>query len=268
MPYCPSCGEEVEKGTVFCPSCGARIESGRREQEYVKPREKNWTWILAVVVGGIIVLAGVGMLIGGTGILWAERNLSDDKGFLTSGAFNLESDKHAIVLKGGEIELDFDLPNQIAMSRDWATIKIVGESNTDSPIFIGIAEATEAIGYLSGKNYDEVAEFDWRWNPVRRTTPIVSYKPHIGLPPDAPATVNWVTSVSGPGKETLEWDLEEGSYWVVLMNADASSNVDIDVEIGVKSPLLGALTRVLIIGGVIGILFGGGIIYLWVSRRR
>lgn len=258
----------MEEGAVFCPSCGARMDQGRRAPEYVKPRERGWTWIILVVIGGIVILASAGMVIGGTGILWAERNLSDEEGFLTSGTFRVHSGKHAIILKGGEIDIEFDLPRGISIPGNLATVKTSGESNTDRPVFIGIAEAQDAISYLSGKNYDEVVEFDWSWSHVHRTTPVISYKPHVGLPPDAPEVVSWVASVSGPGKQTLKWDLEEGSYWVVVMNADASSNVDVDLEVGINSPFLGGLARVFVVGGVLGLLLGGGMIYVWGFRRR
>jgi predicted RNA-binding Zn-ribbon protein involved in translation (DUF1610 family) len=42
LPYCPSCGKEIEEGTEFCPHCGKNVTTGKRVR---RPRDDFGTGI-------------------------------------------------------------------------------------------------------------------------------------------------------------------------------------------------------------------------------
>ena len=55
-------------------------------------------------------------------------------------------------------------------------------------------------------------------------------------PPGRPAA-------SGPGTQTVRWEPESGSWAVVVMNADGSPGVDVDVQLGARAQLGAAARR-------------------------
>ena len=52
------------------------------------------------------------------------------------------------------------------------------------------------------------------------------------------------------------------------MNADGSADVDLDMRLGAKIPILRTVGNALIAGGLFALALGGFIIYYWVIRRR
>ena len=61
----------------------------------------------------------------------------------------------------------------------------------------------------------------------------------------------WVASAEGSGPQALTWDVQDGSWQVVVMNADGSSNVDTTLSIGAEVPhLLGIGIGALVAGGL------------------
>jgi hypothetical protein len=48
----------------------------------------------------------------------------------------------------------------------------------------------------------------------------------------------WVASAQGAGDQTLTWDVEHGNWSVVVMNADATRGVDVELSAGAEVPFL------------------------------
>ena len=100
-------------------------------------------------------------------------------------------------------------------------------------MFVGIARTTDVENYLSGVSHTTLTDVD--------TSPFdADYEDHAGdRRPVAPADSHiWVASEHGSGKQTLNWDIEDGDYSVVVMNADGSRGVDADVSTGANVPFL------------------------------
>ncbi len=62
------------------------------------------------------------------------------------------------------------------------------------------------------------------------------YAERQGGPPEGPPAEQtfWVASATGAGEQTLEWEPEDGSWNVVVMNADGSRGVAADLSIGAE----------------------------------
>jgi hypothetical protein len=277
MPYCEKCGNEITEETTFCPKCGANVKAPSVAYRRSRSPGQNSTTILAIFFGGIIVIASLGILAGGGMVTWAQSTFSDSDGFMISGEVELQVDSHAIVGQGVDIDIDVNTPSYVRQLKigDFVTLKLVGSSNDPSKqVFIGIAREGAASEYLSGVEYDEVVDLDWPYDQVWDHQPTVSYDTHNAEPPPpdeplAPATETfWETSITGSGTQTLEWEPEEGNFWFVVMNADGSSDVDVDMQIGARIPFLRYIGNMLLAGGFISLVVGGLIIYVGVFRRR
>ncbi|HUU61005.1 MAG TPA: DUF4389 domain-containing protein, partial [Acidimicrobiia bacterium] len=77
----------------------------------------------------------------------------------------------------------------------------------------------------------------------------------------------WVASTEGPGSQSVTWDVERGSWSVVVMNATAGSGVAVDFEAGARIGLLLAIGLGLLFGGlVLGALAAALIV--WATRKE
>jgi hypothetical protein len=130
---------------------------------------------------------------------------------------------------------------------------VASNNNPSKDIFIGIASKSDASRYLSGVNYHEVKDFEWEYNPWSKTPPIIIYNEKSGVSPGGSPLVHsfWSTHISGLGVQTLTWEPEFGDYWVIGMNADGSENLDIEVQLGVRLPILRTIGGILLAVGSI-----------------
>jgi uncharacterized RDD family membrane protein YckC/RNA polymerase subunit RPABC4/transcription elongation factor Spt4 len=271
MSYCEKCGSKIAEETTFCPNCGANVKAP--SVAYRRPRSsgRNYTTLLAVFFGGIIIIASLGLLAGGGMVMWAQSTFRDPDGFLISGEVKMQVDSHALVHQG--VDIDVDVPSYVWQPDlgDLVTIKLVGTSNDPSkPVFIGIAREGVASEYLSSVEYDEVVDFTWSYDRWREHQPALSYDTHHGgAPSQAPATeIFWEASITGSGTQTLEWEPEVGNFWFVVMNADGSSDVDVDMQLGAKIPFLRYIGNMMFAGGFISLMVGGLIIFLGAIRPQ
>ena len=99
-------------------------------------------------------------------------------------------------------------------------------SESDRDVFVGIARDTDVDEYLNGVEHSVVTHID--------EDPDYSHRAG-GAPTSPPGDQNfWVASTSGSGEQTLEWEPEEGSWSVVLMNSDGSRGVASELSIGAE----------------------------------
>jgi len=233
--------------------------------------------IVLLIFGIIVLLISIVPLLGGGALMWAEKALRDSEGFYTTPAIRLEKDSHAIVTKPANIDLGGDWqwvfwgkcwdPSDFFAIKcdpsDFLTIKVEGSSNNSSKqIFIGVAEAQDLEAYLKDVEYDEVTDFN-----IRR--PRLDYTNYPGTSqPQAPTTQEfWTASAHGEGTQTLEWDIEEGTYSFVLMNEDGSRGLNLNASVGVKVPAViwGISVGLLVVGLV---LLGLAILMIYLAIRR
>lgn len=212
--------------------------------------------IVLLVLGILLALTSFSFLTGGALILWADAALTDEDGFITTSPRNLQRDSHAIVTEPVEIGRGF----MWFWDRARADIRITGTQNLPDPdLFIGIATQRDLDAYLQDVQHDEIV--DLREPEFRRVPGQVQ-----PAPPDEEDF--WTVSAQGPDTETLDWQLEPGTYRTVFMNADASPELDIDVTLGVMVPWLFGLGVGLLVAAVFLLLAGTVLIIFAVRGSR
>jgi hypothetical protein len=271
MPYCRKCGKEVGEDAKYCPACGSAVDTSK--VRYSKPRRGSTAGkVIAVIFGGLLILVSFGVLAGGAALIWAQGALTDPQGFMISKPVRLQTDSYALALQNLDIHMEPSVMRGIwnPTPADILTIKLTASSNDPSKdVFIGVARSVDAADYLNGISYEEIRNLSWNYNPWDGEMPTVTYVPHSGSPPTRPpSTVAfWVASAHGAGEQTIEWVPSTGTYWIIAMNADVLADVDIDVRLGAKIPILSGIGDGLIVAGVIGLVASGLIIYYGAVRR-
>ena len=194
--------------------------------------------VVLLVVGSIAALLAFALLVGGCAAVVVDRTQRDDDGFLMTPSEDFSTATYAVVSENADLDLD---------GPDWATTDFFGtvriRSESDRQVFVGIARATDVADYLEGVAHAVVTEID-----------DAEYSEHPGGAPEGRPSDQtfWAASATGAGEQTLEWEPEDGSWNVVVMNADGSRGVAAELSIG------GELDAVLWIG--IGLLLGGGLL--------
>jgi hypothetical protein len=227
------------------------------------PVRRSWSaWrTLLVILGSILILLGGTLLIGGGIGLWAHSQRDAD-GYHTAGPESLTTDSFA--LSAPSLDVNIAGPDTLYANDLLGDVRISIEStNAQTPLFIGIGPAADVARYLDGVGHAEMADFDV--DPFK-----VTYVPRPGGAPtaDPAAQTFWVASDTGTGPRTLDWDVADGNWSVLVMNADGSQGVDTTASVGATLRIIQPIAiAALVLGGVL-LLTGIAIVVLTVVTRR
>jgi hypothetical protein len=218
--------------------------------------------ILGIVVGSLMLLMGLGLLLGGGGVLVAERVLADAEGFVSLRSASINQDAYAVVA-----------PARIEGApwfwwRHAVTLRLVvaGRGTEGKPMFVGLAERVDVERYLSGVSHAEIRRLGVE-GADRPRQPRLQYEtwPGTTAPSDPTTQTFWLETAAGSRSQRLDWRIEPGDYCVVLMNADGSRGVNATVSLGVKAPV--ALRIAAIVLGVGAVLSLLGLVAILLSAR-
>ena len=201
--------------------------------------------IVMLVLGTLAALLGLGLLAGAGFTGWANYQQRDG-GYFTTPSERYTVDSYALTSPRLNVMTDAG-PSGVDPAAMAGSVMLRGSAaDSAQQIFIGIAPQAQVAAYLSGVRHSELTEV--RFSPFR-----AQYRDVAGTkPPARPAEQTfWTASATGPGTQELRWDLRSGDWAVVIMNADASSPVSVDLRGGARSDLLWPVFIGLLIGGIV-----------------
>jgi hypothetical protein len=141
-------------------------------------------------------------------------------------------------------------------------VRITATGTEVKPIFVGIAREWKLAAYLNGVAHDEVTDFDLDPFAVKYVR-----EPGTAAPAAPGAQSFWAEASSGTGPQSVTWPADEGTWAVVVMNADGTSAVRARVSVAAKVPLLLWLGIGLLSGGAVLAAAGGALIFFGTRRR-
>jgi Domain of unknown function (DUF4389) len=198
-----------------------------------------------LVLGTLAALLGLGLLAGAGFTGWANYQQRDG-GYFTTPSERYTVDSYALTSPRLNVMVDAG-PSGVDPAAMAGSVMLRGSAaDSAQQIFIGIAPQADVAAYLNDVKHSELTEV--RFSPFR-----AEYRDVSGTkPPARPATQNfWTASAAGAGTQELKWDLRSGNWAVVIMNADASSPVSVDLRGGARSDLLWPVFLGLLIGGIV-----------------
>jgi len=226
------------------------------------PSDPPWTYleraeramvkkVLLIVFGAIGALVGIGLLIGGAVI----AAITSGDGWINSETHTVSTETYGLVSQPQAIR------NGSVTTRDSTDVhlRVRAQPTGGKAVFIGVGRTSDVDGYLDNVPVEEVT--DIRFSPFRLDTRRLDGS---GTPEPPTEQIFWVSKVSGAGQQTLDWVLPNGSgdYRFVLMNADASEGVTVDMSVGVRVPFLRSLGVGMLAGG--GVLTAVGVaLFIW-----
>lgn len=218
----------------------------------------GWTGgrITAVVVGALLGLVALVLLAAGGTALWATWTQRDD-GYITTDAHGFFTGGSALVTESTDLGSAGYGWLYSPSLLDEVRIRVTPASE-DASLFVGIGPSAEVDRYLAGVTYMLISDF-WTGN----VQPIGG-----AAPASAPGAQDfWVATDTGAGSRTLTWEPTDGSWTVVVMNADGSSGIDVRADLGATIPAVWWIALGLLLAGAV-FLAGGVLLIVGALRAR
>jgi hypothetical protein len=206
-------------------------------------------------MGGLLALVSLCLVSGGAVALWAS-NTQRDASYVTTGVHAFSTPGSALAT----VPVDLDSPGVgwLYSSTLLGNVRIrVTPASAMSELFVGIGPTEDVDHYLAGVKRTVISDF-WS-NKVES----------VGgrAPASAPAAQDfWVASASGRGTQTLTWDPANGSWTVVVMNADGRAEVAVKADLGATYPALSEIAIGVLIAGALFLV--GGVLLIAAAMRR
>jgi hypothetical protein len=208
------------------------------------PPRRSWGAgrVVALVVGLVLLLPGLGLLLGGGTLLWADWTSRDD-GFVVSPEDVFASQGYALVSERIDLRTDADwLPVSAAFGT--ARVEVTGPGQEE--IFVGIGPAADVEAYLGGVQRTVIDDLGF-------DQPATGGDQRPGGAPAGPPGGQdfWTAETAGAGTQELTWDPAEGDWMLVVMNADGSAGLLVEARVGAEFPALAGLGWGLTVAGVL-----------------
>jgi len=215
-------GEEDSAGAAEqVPAALAGPVAAAAPEQPAPPPRGGAGRVVLIVVGVIAALLSLPLLAGGTALVVVDQTQRDDDGFLMSPSEDFSTAAYAIVSDSADVDFGGSERAARAILGD---VRIRSESDRD--VFVGIARATDVDEYLNDVERSVVTDIGE--DPEYRHR-------RGGAPASPPGEQDfWAVSTSGSGEQTLEWEPEDGSWSVVVMNSDGSRGVASELSIGAE----------------------------------
>jgi hypothetical protein len=201
--------------------------------------------IAAIVASGALALFSFGLFAGSGILLWADGQ-KDAAGYVSTDAEHVATGARALTSEN--LDLDLDGLDDVVGRDAYGNVRLKVDAGRDAPVFVGIARTSDVDDYLRGVDRSVVTDFgdvpfaaDYRDEPGSAV-------------PTPPARERiWDASAQGTGRQTLTWDVRDGDWSVVVMNADGSPGVDAEVSAGARLGFLDEAGWVLLGMGAIAL---------------
>jgi hypothetical protein len=222
------------------------------------PARSGWTAgrVAPLAIGTLLAVLALTLLGAGATALWADRT-QRDAGYVTTGLHRFSTSGSALATvetKLGTAGVGWLYgPGVLGKVRIRVTSRTPG-----SRVFVGIGRSSDVDHYLAGVGRTVISEF---------------YADKVeqvggGRVRSAPGTQDfWAASATGAGPQTVSWEPTDGSWKVVVMNADARPVLDVEADLGARFAALPWIALGLLAAGAV-FAAGGGLLIAGALRRH
>lgn len=206
-----------------------------------------------IIGGSILATAGAVLALGAGGVL----ALGGSDGSFSSGHRDIATKTSALVSEPAKLNGTKEFTDALGQP----SVHISADSvRSDRNLFVGVGPKAQVDRYLAGAPVDTVHHFSIEpWSLDKTTRPGTAR-------PKAPATQSFWVAKSTGSTAALDWKVRDGSWRVVVMNADGSRGVATMSEFEVRIPHLATIALIALIAGIV--LLAGGVALITVPSRR
>lgn len=217
--------------------------------------------MLLVAIGLAVGAIGVALSTAGGWLLWGQAIQRDADGYVTSPALELATDGYAVTAESIGITRTAPPGGWVPDVGELSARVSIMPADEGSQVFVGVAAQRDLDRYLDGVAHVEAMGID---GPPSQVT----YRTGPGAARPAPPTEQdiWVASAQGRGAQTLEWDAQDGRWAIAVMNADASPDVAVTANAGVRATALTPIAVGLLVTGAL-LVAGAAVLLLRTTRQ-
>ena len=128
-------------------------------------------------------------------------------------------------------------------------------------MFVGIGPESDVDSYLEGVGVAEITEIELDTHYLTNA----AIQREITPAPPSEQTF-WVAAAEGHGAQSVVWDLEPGQWKVVIMNADATPDVAVEVFAGARTAWF-TFSIIALLAGGLGLAAGAGLAFVGAFGR-
>ena len=204
-----------------------------------------------ITAGAVLVATGGVLATAGGGLVAA---IGTD-GTLSAGRSTLTTATNALVTDHGDVEAS----GARALADPSVELAVRG---SDKPIFVGVGPADVVDRYLAGAPVERVTDFDVR--PFEMTTAVRDGTSQPGPPTEQDF---WVARSDGATSAETSWRVREGTYRIVVMNADGSPGLHAEGDFGVHVPRVAGVGIAVLVGGLLLMGTGASLVVVGLRSR-
>jgi hypothetical protein len=213
---------------------------------------------ILAVFGSLLALVATGSLLAGTALFFVHVIHRGENGFFTTPSAYISAGTHA--LTSAEATLGA-IPGEWVPSNWLSTVQVSVSPTGNTPVFVGIGPESQVDSYLEGVAVAEITKIESDTHYLTNA----AIQREISPAPPSEQTF-WATSAEGHGSQTVVWDLEPGQWKVVIMNADASRDISVEMFTGARTAWSSVSIIALSAGGLV-LAAGAGLALLGAFRR-
>ena len=207
---------------------------------------------IALITAGAVALVGGGAAAICGGAVLAVFGTDNT---ISSGQHPVSTTTSALVTEQG----DFGAHSADILGHPAVKISVTGSAK---PVFVGVGPAAAVDRYLAGAAVETVTDFELR--PFDLTT--TRREGTVRLAPPVEQSF-WVAKSVGSTSAATDWKVRDGSYRIVLMNADGSAGVDVESRFGLGVPHLAAIGATVLAGGLLFVVVGVALLLAGLRTR-
>jgi hypothetical protein len=194
------------------------------------PRRFSAGRVAALIGGSLLALVSLGFLAAGGAALWANGH-KDDQGYVSTRTERFHTSTAA--LRTEKVDVDLGGTATVLGNDLYGKVRLRVTPRGGKDTFIGIARTRDVTRYLRGTAQTTLNDVDY--DPFR-----AHYATKGGTRRAAPPARQriWAAQAHGRGAQTVTWDVADGDWSVVVMNADGTPGVDARVRAGASAPFL------------------------------
>jgi hypothetical protein len=202
---------------------------------------------LPVTVGAVLATFGSVVALAGGGVL----AVAGDDGTIGSGNHDVSTPTAALVSDTAK----FEDTNDVASVLGQPEIGVTATAHEGGPDkFVGIGPKADVDRYLAGVEVDRVTDFEV--DPFK----LDKQREQGTAAAAAPTSQSfWVAQSSGQ-RADVNWKVRDGSYRVVVMNADGSPGMSTESHFEAGLPYLSTAALATMLAGLMAI--GGGVVLI------
>jgi hypothetical protein len=224
------------------------------------PRRFSGGRIAALVAGSLLAIVSLGFFAAGGAALWANGE-KDDQGYVSTRTERFQTGTAA--LRTENLDVDLGGTATVLDADVYGKVRLQVTPRADKDVFVGVARTDDVTRYLRSTAHARVTDLDYR--PFH-----ADYATSGGARRAAPPATQhiWSAQAHGHGVQTLTWDVADGDWSVVVMNADGSPGVDAGVRAGANVPFLNEVAWGAVGIGAVLLLVSAALLYAGARTPR